>query len=216
LYRAVIFDIDGTLVDSNDAHARAWVRALADAGYSLPFTRVRPLIGKGGDKLLPELTGVDAESPEGKAIANQRKAIFRDEFLPHLRATRGAHTLVSHLRDQGLTLVVATSADKEEVSGLLKVAGVDGLMDDVTAADDAENSKPDPDVVHAAVAKAGVPRDQVVMIGDTPYDVEAAQRAGVKIVALRCGGWWSDIDLKHADAIYDAPGDLLTSRERWA
>jgi len=116
MYRAVIFDVDGTLVDSNDAHAHAWVLAITDSGRRVEFSRVRPLIGMGGDKLLPEVTGLSIDSPEGKAIAPKRQEIFRRDFLPHLQPTRGAQRLLESLRDDHKTLVVASSA--EEIIGL--------------------------------------------------------------------------------------------------
>lgn len=208
MYRAVIFDVDGTLVDSNDAHAEAWVRALAEFGRPVAFSRVRPLIGKGGDKVLPELTGVSADSPEGKAISARRSDIFRAEFVSALKPTRGARELLEWLRDDRLKLYVATSAKDDELQPLLRVAGAEKMMEAKTSSDDAEKSKPDPDIVIAALAETGCPADAVVMIGDTPYDVEAARGAGIDIIALRSGGWKDD-GLRGAIAIYDDPADLL-------
>jgi HAD superfamily hydrolase (TIGR01509 family) len=208
MYQAVILDIDGTLVDSNDAHAQAWIDALAEGGRHVPFARVRPLIGMGGDKLLPQVTGIELDSPEGEALARRRTEIFQQKYLPQLRATRGAQRLLEHLRDEGLTLVVATSAQASEVRDLLQVAGATQLIDNASSSDDADNSKPDPDIVHAAVAKSGCPADAALMLGDTPYDIESAGRAGVATIALRCGGW-DDRSLAGAIAIYDDPQDLL-------
>lgn len=213
--QAVIFDIDGTLIDSNDAHARAWMRALGEQGYDVAFSKVRPLIGKGGDKLLPELTGLAEDSEAGHAIIERRRDIFLKDFLPYTRPTRGAQRLLEYLRNEGLKLVVATSASAEEVDALLKTAGVQNLLDAKSSADDAERSKPDPDIVLSALRKSGAAANAAVMIGDTPYDVEAARRAGVKIVALRCGGWWSDGELQGATAIYDEPADLMNRFARW-
>jgi beta-phosphoglucomutase-like phosphatase (HAD superfamily) len=124
MYRAVIFDVDGTLVDSNDAHATAWVMALAERGRRVTFSRVRPLIGMGGDKLLPEVAGIAAASPEGQAIDARRREIFQS-FLPHLKPTRGAKDFLEWLRDDRLTLVVASSASKPELHALLCVAGME-------------------------------------------------------------------------------------------
>ena len=208
MYRAVIFDVDGTLVDSNDAHANAWVMALAERGRRVEFSRVRPLIGMGGDKLLPEVAGIAADSPEGQAIDARRRAIFQSEFLPHLKPTRGARDLLEGLRDDRMTLVVASSASSAELHGLLQVAGAEKLMDSTTSSDDADRSKPDPDIVKAAIARTGCPPVDVIMIGDTPYDIEAALRAGIEIIALRSGGW-PDAELTGAVAIYTDPADLL-------
>ena len=208
MYQAVIFDIDGTLVDSNDAHAEAWVRALAEGGRRVDFAHVRRLIGMGSDKLLPAVAGISADSEEGKALTDRRGKIFLGEFLPRLQPTRGAHELLEWLRDERMTLVVATSAHSEELTDLLQIAGATRIFEATTTSDDADRSKPDPDIVQAAVQRTGCPASAVVMIGDTPYDVEAALRAGIGIIALRCGGW-DDASLKGAIAIYDDPGDLL-------
>jgi HAD superfamily hydrolase (TIGR01509 family) len=208
-FQTVIFDVDGTLVDSNNAHALAWVKSLREHGFLVDFAQVRWLIGMGGDKLLPRLTELDSESDEGRAIAKQRRTIFMSEYLPKLQPTRGARPLVQRLHDEGLTLVVSTSAEREEVDGLLALAGVWHLFDRAASSDDAERSKPDPDIVQAALRQSGSHPSEAIMIGDTPYDVEAAAAAGVKFVALRSGGWWVDDVFAGAIAIYDDPADLL-------
>ena len=208
MYRAVLFDIDGTLVDSNDAHTRAWVEALAEHGVDVPFDRVRRLIGMGGDKLLPAATGIEEDSPQGEKISKRRRELFKERHLPSLRPCRGARDLLEHMRRHGLRLVVASSAKKDELQGLLEVCGADGLIEERTSSDDAEHSKPDPDIVRAALENLALPPGEVVMLGDTPYDVEAAGRAGVGVIALRCGGW-TDRDLAGALAVYDDPADLL-------
>jgi phosphoglycolate phosphatase-like HAD superfamily hydrolase len=206
-YRAGIFDIDGTLVASNDAHARAWVDALAAGGRHVELSRVRPLIGMGSDKLLPQL-GIDPESPEAKAAAERRGEIFKRHYLPRIQPTRGAHELVATLYDKGLTLVIATSAEKNEVDALLRIADVGRFFTAKTSSEDAERSKPDPDIVCAALRETDCSAGHVVMLGDTPYDVAAARGAGVEIIALRSGGW-SGADLAGAIAVYDDPQDLL-------
>jgi HAD superfamily hydrolase (TIGR01509 family) len=205
----VLLDIDGTLVLSNDAHAKAFGEVLREAGYDVPFEKVRPLIGMGGDKVLPLLTGLDAGSPEGKAIADRKKALFRSKYLPTLKAAPGAHALLERMLNEGLTLVIATSASGDEVNGILRQAELDGLVHATTSSSDADRSKPDPDIIHAALRSSGLRPTQVVMLGDTPYDIEAAARAGVPTVALRCGGWWSEDDLAGAVAVYEDPADML-------
>jgi len=208
MYRAVIFDVDGTLVDSNDDHALAWVQAITESGRRVEFSRVRPLIGMGGDKLLPEVTGLSIDSPEGKAIASRRRDIFQRDHLPHLKPTRGAQALLEWLRDDRQKLLVASSAEDDELRQLLDVAGASRLIESATSSDDAERSKPDPDIVAAALRRAGVPAAEVIMVGDTPYDVAAALRAGIEIIGLRSGGW-SDQELTGAVAVYADPEDLL-------
>lgn len=207
--RTVLLDIDGTLIDSNDAHARAWVDSLRAHGYVVPFEQVRPLIGMGGDKVLPELTGLDPESGEAERMGKTRSELFLKRELPTLQPTRGARALLEHMLDVGFELVVATSAKMDEVRALLEQAGVSDLIELASSADDAERSKPDPDIVQAALRMSGSGAAHSAMIGDTPYDVEAATRARVPAIALRCGGWWDDAALGRATAIYDDPADLL-------
>lgn len=209
MYQAVILDIDGTLVDSNDAHAQAWVDALKEGGRRVAFERVRPLIGMGSDKLLPVL-GISTDSPEGTTLKKRRAQIFSQNYLPELQPTRGAHRLLEWFRDEGLTLAVATSAEPQEVRALLQIANADKLIDTTTSSGEVANSKPDADIVRAALERVNCPAKDAVMLGDTPYDIEAARRAGVGVVALRCGGW-SDPALAGALAIYDDPQDLLDS-----
>lgn len=207
--RAVILDVDGTLIHSNDAHAQAFLDAAKELGLEVPpFEEVRRRIGMGGDKLIPEVWGFEKESPEGERLDGRKGEIFRGRYLPELEPTRGARSLLHRLRDDGVKLVVATSASKEDLQGLLERVGVQDLIQDATSASEVEESKPDPDVVQAALEDAGLPADEVMMLGDTPYDVEAATRAGVRIVAVRSGGW-GDADLEGAVAIYDHPADLL-------
>ncbi len=210
--RAVLLDVDGTLVDSNDAHARAWVDAFAELGRSVAFERVRPLIGKGGDKLMPEVSGVDSESPEGKRIDELRSRIFLERYLPKLEPFPRARELLERLRADGLALVAATSAKKTEMDPLLELCGASELVTGRTSSDDAEESKPDGDIVAAALARAQVSAPEALMLGDTPYDVEAASRVGVATVALRSGGWDSAA-LTGAVAVYADVSELLAGYE---
>ena len=173
--------------------------------------RVRPLIGMGGDKLLPAIAGIEEHSPEGRAIGARKKELFTQQ-LPWLRPTRGARALVEFLRDQGVDMVIATSAGDDEMTALLECAEVADLITSRASKDDAAESKPDPDIVCAALAKARGGPESTLMVGDTPYDIEAAGRAGVASVALRCGGYWTDRDLRGALYLFDDPKDLL---ERW-
>jgi HAD superfamily hydrolase (TIGR01509 family) len=201
-------DVDGTLIDSNDAHARAWVEALCDHGIAVTFEEVRPLIGMGADKLLPKIGGIEADSKEGEAIGRSRQQIFRTRYLPHLQPFAGTRSLLERMAADGIHRYVASSAQADELRPLLQRAGVADLIEDAATSGDAEKSKPDPDIVHAALERAGLSPDQVVLIGDTPYDIEAAARSQVATVALRCGGW-NDEALRRALAIYHDPADLL-------
>lgn len=205
---AVILDVDGTLVDSNDAHARAWVQAFGDHGITVAFDLVRRAIGMGGDKLMPAVAGIEEDSETGEKIGERRGEIFRQSFLPHLQPFQGVRALIERFAQDGYVLAVASSAKKEELDPLLDAAGVSSLISRRTSSDDAERSKPDPDIVQAAVARAGIDPAGAIMLGDTPYDVEAALRAGIRIVGLECGGW-SRNDLKGASEVYRDPADLL-------
>jgi HAD superfamily hydrolase (TIGR01509 family) len=207
-FRAVIFDVDGTLVDSNDAHAYAWVAAFAERELEVDFDTVRRLIGMGADKLIPAATGLPETDPRLAGVGERRGEIFRSEWLPGLRPTPGAHELVARLRRDGFELAVASSARADELRPLLRVAGADALFDEKTTSDDAARSKPDPDIVAAALRRLAIDPADAIMIGDTPYDVEAARRAGVAIIGLRSGGWSAD-ELAGAVAVHDHPGDLL-------
>jgi HAD superfamily hydrolase (TIGR01509 family) len=205
---AVLLDVDGTLIDSNDAHARAWVDVGQEFGHAIAFDDVRWLIGMGGDKVLPRLTGLQEESPEGERMLERRGEIFRERYLPALAAFPGARELVDRLRADGRKLVVATSASETDLKALLEQAGLESLLEDATNSDDAEESKPSPDIVEAALKKSGAAAAHAVMIGDTPYDIEAATRAGIRAIAVECGGWGAD-ELADAVEVYASPGDLL-------
>lgn len=205
--RAVLFDIDGTLIDSNDAHAHAWLDALRGHGKNVPFELVRSKIGMGGDKLLFDVAGIDHDSIEGRSITERRIAILKAHYLDDVGPFPGARVLVDRLRSRGLICAAVTSAKASDVADLLRLAAVADLIDPVITSDDADHSKPDPDLVELAVDRLGMSASECVFIGDTPYDIEAASRAGVATIAFRCGGW-KDADLDGAIAIYDGPADL--------
>ena len=204
----VLLDIDGTLVDSNDGNARAWFEALRAQGVEISYVKLREAIGMGGDNLLPSVAKVDKDSPEGKAASEACPKIFKTKYQSGVKAFPQVKELLTRLHEQGLKLVVATSGKMEQAKPMLELTGALDLIDVMATAEDAENSKPNPDILHAALKKSGLTADEVIMLGDTPYDVQAAQKAGVGIIGLRCGGWGAP-DLKGALAVYDDPADLL-------
>ena len=206
--KAVLLDVDGTLVDSNDAHAHAWTRAFGEHGIDVPFDVIRRAIGMGGDHLMPTVSDLSEESEQGQQIATRRKELFSRDYLPHIRPLRDADRLIAALKARGLTAVAASSAKEEELKHLLTIAGADDLLDAATSNDDADSSKPEPDIIVAALKRAKVQPEHALMVGDTPYDIDAARRAGVQTIAFRSGGW-SDEELRGAVAIYDGPWDLL-------
>ena len=169
---------------------------------------MRRCIGMGGDKLMPEVSGLSEDSLQGVAIAERRGEIFMSEFVPRLKPFKDADDLVAAVKAFGLTAVAASSAKENELKALLELSDTTSLMDDATSSDDAEESKPAPDIIEAALSRAKAAPGEAIMIGDTPYDIEAARRAGVKTIAFRTGGW-DDADLAGALEIYDGPWELL-------
>jgi len=209
--RAVIFDIDGTLIDSVDGHARAWQEVLARYGYDIPFEEVRHQIGKGGDELMPVFLTKEVIEKQGEAIQKERGEIFKSKHLPQVRPFPAARELFQKLKAEGLQVVLGTSAKGEELKTYAKIAGIEDLMDDATSSDEAERSKPHPDIFQAALKKLdGISADEVVVVGDTPYDAQAAGKAGLRTVGVLCGGFPED-ELRAAGciAIYRDPADLL-------
>ncbi|MCL2776872.1 MAG: HAD family hydrolase [Polyangiaceae bacterium] len=207
--RAVLFDIDGTLLDSNDAHAHAWLDALRGHGKSVPFEHVRSRIGMSQARLLRELVDIDADSLEGRALAEHRSAVFKAHYLPDLGPLPGARVLVDRVRSRGLSCVAVTLALASDLDHLLRVAAVADLMDYVVTMEDVDQAEGDPDLVDAALGRIGVPAEEAVFVGDTPYDIAAAKRAGVAAIVLRTGGW-KDAELEGAIAIYDGPAELAS------
>jgi len=211
MIKAVIFDVDGTLIDSVDLHARAWQETLARHGHDLPFADVRHQIGKGGDQLLPVFLSEDEVERSGKAIEDERTAHFRREYMDKVRAFPMTRELFGRILGDGKRIALASSAKEDELKHYEKVARVDDLVEAKTSSDDAERSKPHPDIFQAALARGdgGEPGDAIV-IGDTPYDAEAAAKAGVRTIGLLCGGF-PEAELRAAGctAIYQDPADLL-------
>ncbi len=209
MIRGALLDIDGTLLDSNDAHAASFADALAEEGHQVSPTRLKSLIGMGGDKLLPTL-GIDPDSKVGKTVSRRKQEIFRASYLPRLHPFPSTRDLLRHMKMKGLALIVATSAKGDELQALLRATGIEDLIDEQSTSSDAKESKPSPDIVEAAIARSKLPRAELMMLGDTPYDVEAGNRAGVPVVGLLAGGWPAG-ELFGALAIYRDPADLLAS-----
>lgn len=213
IVRAVLLDVDGTLIDSNAQHAESWRKTLAAHGFDRPFEQVRRLIGMGGDKLLPALTGIASESDLGREIIAERGELFMRDYLVRTVPFPRARALVQRMRDDGIVLVIASSANARELGALLERAQLHDLIPLQTTSDDASRSKPDPDIVQVALQKAGTVPEQSLMLGDTPYDVAAARRVGVGIIGLTCGGW-SERELDGALAVYRSPRELFDGYER--
>lgn len=208
--QAVIFDIDGTLLDSVDLHAQAWVDAFAHFGVAVSHFDARSQIGKGGEQLLPVFLDAERVEREGKQIEAYRSDLFKRDYLSRVKPFPGVPELFRHLRAQGLTVALGSSGKAEEVEHYQELLGIQGLVDVVVSSDDVERSKPFPDIFEAALEKlAPITPDAVLVIGDTPYDAEAATAAGLRTIGVRCGGF-PEADLERAGcvAIYQDPQDL--------
>jgi phosphoglycolate phosphatase-like HAD superfamily hydrolase len=204
----VLFDVDGTLVDSNDAHARAWVDVLTAFGYPVELPRVQRMIGMGGDKIVAALTDLEPDGSRAKALLSARQARFLKHYLPSVRSFSGARVLFERLRSDGIQTAIASSATPEELSPLLKRAGVDDLIVEQASSNDAQESKPAPDIVRAALTRLKLAPKETVMIGDTPFDAEACRRAEVPLIAVQSGGW-SAPDFAGALAVFRDVNDIL-------
>jgi len=208
--KAILFDVDGTLVDSNDLHARAWVDAFATFDIAVPFDEVRGQIGKGGDNLMPALLEPDTVDRHGKGISAARSRIYQDQYAASVQPFAEVAALFRRARQDGWKIVIATSGESEEVDPHLAKLGVGALVDVVTTSEDAEHSKPDPDIFAAALKKVGTDAGHAIVVGDSPYDIEAAAKLGMRTIAVRSGGSDDDTLRKAgAVAIYDSPADLL-------
>ena len=211
---ALIFDLDGTLVDSNPLHVEAWVRAFARSGYKVAPDRVFVEVGKGGDTLVPAIIGKNAAEKDGKTLREAQPQEFEKLATERgIPVFAGSRELLAEARGRGLKTVLATSSNKkqlkvnEENSGL----NVSDLVDCLVNADDIQTSKPAPDLVNAAVKKLGMSAAQCAMIGDTPYDAQSAKHAGVVCLGITCGGF-PELSLRKAGArvVWKDPADLLS------
>jgi HAD superfamily hydrolase (TIGR01549 family) len=210
----VIFDVDGTLVDSVDLHAKTWQEALAEFGKTVSFEEVRTQIGKGGDQLLPVfLTPQEMDRLE-KAISSWRSERFQKLYLPKVVGFANVRALFQRILADGKKIALASSARGDELETYKVRAQISDLVDTETSKDDAAKSKPHPDIFKAALERLGNPSpEKVIVVGDTPYDIEAAAKLGVKTIAVRCGGF-SEATLAGAISIYDNPTDLLSHYDR--
>ena len=194
-----ILDIDGTLVDTNYQHAIAWFRAFKDQGIVLPIWRIHRHLGMGGDQSVEALTDEATEREQGDAIRDSEKEHYMS-MIDEVENMNGARKLMQELRRRGHTVVLASSAKEEEVDHYLDQLDARQLAEDWTTSADVEETKPAPDLVQAALKKAGAEPDDATMIGDTPWDIKAARKAGVGTIAVLTGGFSID-ELKESGAI---------------
>ena len=209
-----LLDVDGTLIESNMQHAEAWFEAFQDSDLNIDFEEIRQSIGKGGDQILPELANLDPHSSRAKEIERRRGEIFRTKHLPHLHANDKSVELLKVLIQKGYQLVIATSSDSRGLQAMLRQTGLDGIVHEATTASDSKASKPEPDIVLAALRKAQCLAARAVMIGDTPYDMIAATKAGVSSIGFACGGWTkTELEAAGASVVFEGPADFLNRAE---
>jgi len=209
--RAVIFDVDGTLVDSVDRHAQAWVETLAEFGYECDFGAVRQQIGKGGDQLLKEFLSDGEIRRNGDAIEKARSRHYSTRYLPGVLGFPMVRELFQRLIEDGKQVVLATSAAGAELSAYKRKASIADLVEEETSKDDVEESKPQPDLFEAALGKIGdVPPSAAIIVGDSPWDAIAGRKAGIRTIGLLGGGFGAtELEKAGCVAIYRDPADLL-------
>jgi len=195
---AALLDVDGTLIDSNYHHAIAWYRAFRRHDVVLPMWRIQRAIGMGGDQLVPALAGKEVDGERGDDIRAARDEIYNSGLIDEVAPLEGARELIADLKGHGLRVVLASSSPKDELERYLDLLDGRDLADGWTTKDDVERTKPAPDLILAALEKAKT--TSAVMVGDTPWDVEAATRAGVETVCVITGGW-SKQELREAGAV---------------
>lgn len=213
--KAVIFDIDGTLIDSVDLHARAWLETFAMFGRKLTFQNVRKQIGKGGDQLMPVFLSKEEIQRSGKLLEKIRGDLYKQRYMKKVKPFPRVRELFERIKSDELQIALASSAKGDELDYYKKLINVEDLMEAHTSADDADKSKPHPDIFEAALAKLDdVAPEEAIVVGDTPYDAIAARKAGMVTVGVLCGGFPED-ELRSAGCIeiYRDPADLLAKYE---
>ena len=216
MIKAAIFDVDGTLVDSNNLHVEAWREAFRHYGKEVHFEDVHDQIGKGGDQLMPVFLSQREVDQFGADLERLRVELFTHDYLPGAAPFPKVRELFERLKRDGVRIALASSAKEEELEGHQQKLHIEDLVDASTNADDTDHSKPCPDIFKAALARLDdVAPDEAIVIGDTPYDAQAAARAGMKTIGLLSGGF-SEEKLRESGAIdvYQDVADLLEHYER--
>lgn len=214
--QAVIFDIDGTLVDSVKYHAEAWVKAFEAHGYQADLEAMCQQIGKGGEFILPDFLSEAEIEKDGEAISDYRKQYYQEHLLPKVQAFPKVRDLFERLQNDRIPIVLASSARPETAAHYQELLGIKDLIRGVTSKGDVEEGKPSPDIFEAALKLLpGIPAAEVVVVGDSPYDAQAAAKLGLTTVGVLCGGF-AEAVLREAGytEIYQDPADLLACYER--
>jgi HAD superfamily hydrolase (TIGR01509 family) len=208
--KAVLLDMDGALLDSNSFHAESWVRTLNHFGFAATFEAVVKQIGKGGEYLLPMFVPEAKLKSMEKEINAYRKRLFHREYIDRIVPFADARRLLERMRERGLRIAVATSSEKDDLEAFKTLLKIHDLVEEDVTADDAERPKPEPDIFQAALKTLQVNASEALALGDTPWDVEAAQKAGVRTVAVQSGGWRKEeLEEAGAIAVYVDVADLV-------
>jgi HAD superfamily hydrolase (TIGR01509 family) len=208
---AVLFDVDGTLMDTVYLHTVSWWEALRQRGHQVAMTRVHRCIGMGSDHLLDNLLGEDHDHDEDSALSVAQHTLY-GQYLSRVAPLEGASDLLRSCAERGWRVVLASSASAQEAKVMTDALGADDAFFAITTADDVESSKPAPDLVQQALNRAGVSAGRAVFVGDAVWDAQAAHAAGVRFVGLLSGGGFSGPELEDAGAerVYESPADLLS------
>ena len=204
----MIFDIDGTLVDSNDLHAEAWVEAFAKYGKEFPFDVIRQQMGKGGDLLVPDMLQAREMRKFGEQLTKDRGELFKKKYMPRVKPFPWARSCFEELSARGIKLALASSSNEEEVDYYTGLLGVAGLLEGSTSKGDAETSKPSPEIFRAALERIGTSEERTLTVGDTPYDILASHRVPLPVAAVLSGGFERDV-LAKAEFLYDDVRELV-------
>jgi HAD superfamily hydrolase (TIGR01509 family) len=215
MIEAIVFDVDGTLIDTVDLHAEAWQEAFRRYGKEADFAHIRAQIGKGGDQILPVFFSSEELARISTEITNFRQAIFKAKYLQRVRPFPMVRELFHRIKVDGKRIALASSAKQDELEGYERMTNIADLVDEATTSSDVERSKPHPDIFDAVLKKLQLEPHQAVAVGDTPYDAQAAGTAGIKTIGVLCGGFPED-DLRAAGcvAVYKDPADLLQNYEQ--
>lgn len=209
----IIFDIDGTLIDSNDIHARAWVEAFAEFDKNIPFGIMRSQIGKGGDLLVPDLLSAREMQDFGEKVKKRRPAIFKAKYRSQITPFKRVREDLEVLHARGIRMALASSANPDEVDYYIQLMEIGELIETATSNEDAKFSKPSPEIFEAALLKLGTSGRQTLVVGDTPWDILAAHRCALPIAAVRSGGFKRST-LNKAEFIFSSVHTLVERIEK--